>query len=223
MVSARQETTRIGIFGTGGFGRETLTCFIDFSKSAGFDYTRQAIFIIDDKYYSDTEVMGVKVVPLSKFDPTAGYEVVIGVGDPLQRKAIVDRLPTETKYGRVIHPSAVISEWVKTGEGSIITAGCVLTCNIELGKHAHINLLTTIGHDCIIGDYFTTAPGANISGNCKFGDRVYLGSNAAIRQGITICNDVTIGMGGIVVKNIAEAGVYIGNPVHKMATASHNN
>jgi sugar O-acyltransferase (sialic acid O-acetyltransferase NeuD family) len=219
MISPQRGSSRVCIFGTGGFGRETLTCFIDYCNQIGVSYAGNAIFIIDDAYFKEPEIMGIKVIPFSKFNVADGYEVVIGVGDPGQRKAIAAKFPSGTKFGKVIHPSAVISEWVQIGGGSIITAGCVLTCNIKLGMHAHINLLTTIGHDCVIGDYFTTAPGANISGNCHFGDGVYLGSNAAIRQGINICNDVTIGMGGIVVKNITESGVYVGNPVHLMNAA----
>ena len=71
---------------------------------------------------------------------------------------------------------------------------------------------TTVGHDCIIGDFFTTAPAVNISGSCKFGDNVYVGTNASVKNGITICDDVTIGMGGVVVKDILKPGTYIGNP-----------
>jgi len=45
---------------------------------------------------------------------------------------------------------------------------------------------------------------------------VYFGTNSCVRQKITICDNVTIGMGGVVVKNITEPGVYIGNPVQKL-------
>ena len=67
-----------------------------------------------------------------------------------------------------------------------------------------------------MGDFFTTAPSANISGNCNFGDCVYFGTNSAVRQGVKICDNVTIGMGGVVVKDITEEGVYIGNPLKKL-------
>ena len=33
---------------------------------------------------------------------------------------------------------------------------------------------------------------------------------------MSICSDVTIGMGGVVVKDIADAGVYIGNPLKQL-------
>jgi UDP-3-O-[3-hydroxymyristoyl] glucosamine N-acyltransferase len=99
---------------------------------------------------------------------------------------------------------------------SIITAGCILTCDIKIGKHSQLNLHTTIGHDCVIGNYFTTTPACNISGICTFGDCVYLGTNSSVRQGITICDEVTVGMGGVVVKNINEPGTYVGNPAKRL-------
>ena len=208
---------KIGIIGAGGFGKETLCCLIDSIASTSLKIADMAAFIVDDVHFDaeNAVVLGIPVIPLSKFEPKK-YDVVVAIGDPLSRKAIIDKLPKKTTFTTIIHPTASISKWVEIGEGSIIAAGVVLTCDIKIGKHAHINLQTTIGHDCTMGDYFTTAPAANISGHCIFGDRVYIGTNASIRQSIMICSDVTIGMGGVVTKNIAESGVYIGNPLKKL-------
>lgn len=206
---------KICILGTGGFGREVLCCLMDQIAKTNLKIEEIACFMEIDKNYKEEKIMGIDVIPQSKFDPTL-YSVFVAIGDPNTRKRAVDNLPPETTYATIIHPSAVISKWVEIGEGSIITAGTILTCNIKIGKHAHLNLLTTIGHDCIIGDFFTTAPAANISGNCQFGNCVYFGTNSAVRQGVNICDNVTIGMGGIVVKDITEEGVYIGNPLKKL-------
>jgi UDP-3-O-[3-hydroxymyristoyl] glucosamine N-acyltransferase len=84
-------------------------------------------------------------------------------------------------------------------------------------KHAHLNLQTTIGHDCEIGDYFTTAPGAKISGNCKIHDCIYIGTNASIREKISIHSFSTIGMNAAVVKSIEEPGTYVGVPAIKIS------
>ena len=168
-----------------------------------------------DKDLTERTIMGIDVIMHSEFNPDL-YNVIVAVGDPGTRKRIIDDLPANTTYVSIIHPNAVISKWVEIGEGSIITAGSILTCNIKIGKHAHLNLHTTIGHDCEIGDFFTSAPAANISGECKFGDCVYFGTNSSVRQGIKICSNVTIGMGGVVVKDILEPGVYIGNPLKKL-------
>lgn len=205
---------KICILGAGGFGREVLCCLIDQIKTSNLKIEEIACFMVRDEEYNEQKIMGIDVIPQSSFDPLM-YNVVVAIGDPASRKSVVDSLPENTTYMSIIHPSAVISEWVEIGEGCVITAGTILTCNIKIGKHAHLNLHTTIGHDCTMGDYFTTAPATNISGNCHFGDVVYFGTNSAIRQGISICNNVTIGMGGVVVKDITEEGVYFGNPLIK--------
>ncbi|CAN5347795.1 acetyltransferase [soil metagenome] len=206
---------KIGIIGAGGFAKETLCCLIDSLAGSKYKIEDVVCFIDKDENVSEKKILGIDVIPQSLFNP-GEYDVVVGIGPPAIRKKVVESLPSMTRFATIIHPSAVISEWVELSEGTIVTAGTILTCNISAGKHAHFNLHTTIGHDCIIGDYFTSAPAVNISGKCTFGNGVYFGTNASVKEGINICDNVTIGMGGIVVKDINESGVYIGNPVKKM-------
>lgn len=206
---------KICIVGAGGFGREVLCCLIDCLKGSTLKIEDTVCFMEEDKFPRENKVMGIDVISQSEFDP-ALYDVVIAIGDPNRRKLVVDSLPDNTTYATIIHPSAVLSDWVEIGDGSIVTAGSIITCNVKIGKHAHINLHTTIGHDCQIGDFFTTAPGVNVSGKCNIEDCVYLGTNSAVKQGVNICGGVTIGMGGIVVKHIQDSGVYIGNPLKKL-------
>ena len=85
-----------------------------------------------------------------------------------------------------------------------------------MGNHSHLNLHTTIGHDCIIDDFFTTAPGVKISGNCNIGKMVYFGTNSCVKEKINICDEVVIGLNGGVVNNINEKGIYIGTPAKKI-------
>lgn len=206
---------QICIIGTGGFGRETLACLIDCLSVTQHEAKDIAVFMVDDKFHIENEVMGIPVIKKSNFI-AAKYNVVVAIGSPKLRKKIIQELPKNTTFTSIIHPTVVSSKWNNIGEGSIITAGTILTCNIRIGKHCHLNLNTTIGHDCKIGDYFTTAPGVNISGNCTFGNCVYFGSNSSVRQGIKIVDNVTIGMGGVVVKDILNEGVYIGNPTRRL-------
>ena len=63
-------------------------------------------------------------------------------------------------------------------------------------------------------------PGARINGSSCIGHSVYVGSNATLRQGINVCSSALIGMGAVVVKDITEKGVYIGNPAVKMPRES---
>lgn len=191
-----------GIVGNGGFGREVY-------HSLESDEKFDCKFFVDDEYYDEKDK---NTLPLSKFDPLE-FELVIAIADPQVREKIVNKLPKETKYFTHINKNVIIlGNDVNIGEGSILCSGTIITTNISIGRHSHLNLQTTIGHDTKIGDYFTTAPGSKISGSCIIGDRVYLGTNSSIREKIKICNDVTVGLNCGVVKNIETSGVYGGTP-----------
>ena len=195
-----------GIIGAGGFGREVYW-------SLSLIERVNTKFFVDDKYWDDTNDL---ILPISKFNPSE-YKMVVAIGDPRDRFDMVERLPKETKYFTHIHPSVqILGDDVEINEGSIICAGTIITTNVKIGKHAHLNLQTNIGHDCEIGDYFTTAPGAKISGNCTIGDCVYFGTNSSVREKIEICSYVTIGLNSGFVKNIKESGTYGGVPVKRI-------
>jgi sugar O-acyltransferase (sialic acid O-acetyltransferase NeuD family) len=206
---------KIAIIGAGGFAKETLCCFIDSLNSSNRYAASNFCFMIEDEKVTGEKVLGVDVLPISTID-VEKHRVIVAIGDPNRRKLVVEGLPRNMEFVTVIHPSAVISEFASIGEGSIVTAGVIITCDITIGKHAHLNLHTTVGHDCVIGDYLTTTPGVNISGNCNFGEAVYFGTNASVKQGISICDRVTVGMGAVVLKNIEEPGTYVGNPLRKI-------
>jgi acetyltransferase-like isoleucine patch superfamily enzyme len=177
------------LIGAGGFANEVKAHMNDFDM----------ICFVDDIYYQPNDK---NIKPLSEFIPNE-YEVLIAIGDSAARAEIVSRLPIETKYFTFIHSSAMImGNDVEIGEGSIVCAGVIVTTNCKIGKHCHLNLLTT--------------PGVQISGNCVIGDRVYFGTHSSIRQKTKVCSDVIIGLNAGVIKNIEESGTYIRTPTKKI-------
>ena len=142
------------LIGAGGFARE-IKWHLNMPKMKCF---------VDDKFYEPNDK---EIYPMSEFDPTQ-YHALIAIGDSKKRFEISNRLPSNTKYWSYVHRTVeLLDPNIEIGEGSFICANCVLTTNIKIGKHAHLNLSSTIGHDVEIGDFFTTAPGVKISGNCK--------------------------------------------------------
>jgi len=191
------------LIGAGGFADEIKAHMRDFDM----------VCFVDDYYYTENNK---NVLPLSKFDPNE-YKVLVSIGDSYLRKQMINRLPKETSFFTFIHPSVqILGHDVEIGEGSMICANTIITTNCIIGKHTHLNLQTTIGHDCRIADFFTTAPGAKVSGNNLIGQCVYLGTNSSTKQKIKVCDNVTVGMNAAVVKDITEAGVYVGVPAKKI-------
>lgn len=196
------------IIGAGGFARDV---FLHLRSSQAYHVKA---FAVSTPITKDS-VYGVPVIPFEKILPSD--TLIMGIGDLHARQRLCENELKSYIFNSVVSEDCrVEGEDVILGEGTIICPYCCITSNIKIGKHVHVNLNSTIGHDCILGDYITIGPGVNISGNCKIGSRVQIGTNAAIREGTTICDDVIIGMGSVVLKDITESGVYVGNPVRKI-------
>jgi len=161
-------------------------------------------------FYVENEYAGNGALPLSKLD--TNHKVVIAIGDPKTRRRIAEQLPKETNYATLIHPSAQIIDNKDTyiHKGSIICANVVITNDVVIGEHSHINLGATIGHNCRIGKFNTLSPSVNVSGNVTTGSCVYLGTNCAIKEKMNITSNVTIGMGSTVIGDVMESGTYVG-------------
>jgi sugar O-acyltransferase (sialic acid O-acetyltransferase NeuD family) len=202
------------IYGAGGFGKDVLFLIKDIHDFSLEEIEENVVFMVDSQYFKNEKIFNCKCITTFEFDPDY-YLVIVSIADPNLRFKMVASLPLNTIFTTLIHPSVIKTEFIEIGEGSIITAGCILSYNIKLGKHSHLNLKTTVGHDCIIGDYFTTSPSVNISGNCTIGKEVFIGVGTSLRENIKICDNVTIGMGSIVLNNILEEGTYFGLPAKR--------
>ena len=199
---------KIGLIGFGGYAKEIACCL-----NVPFKYFVSNYLY--EKMKSNNIKLNDDILPISKYNNS--YKAIITVGDPIKRKEILKEMPNNVEFTNFIHPSAqLLDKNIKLGHGTIICANSILTTSIEIGNHSHINLCSTIGHDCVIGNFFTTAPGVNISGNCNIGDFVYFGTNSVVREKINICNNVTIGLNSGVVSNITESGIYVGTPAKKI-------
>jgi len=107
-----------------------------------------------------------------------------------------------------------------------IQKNVIIGNNCKIQSHSFICELVNIGHDCFIShgamfinDKFQKSGPAG--GDKKYwyptniGNNVSIGTNATILP-ISICDNVIIGAGSVVVKNIEESGIYVGNPARKI-------
>lgn len=188
------------LIGYGGFSREIMA-----------DIGREIRCFVDDEYV----IIG-KTNKLSNFD-SKKHEALIAIGDPNIRKKLVDKLPSDTIFWNHISKHAIIMDpLISFGVGNVICAGVIITTNVSIGNHVHLNLSTTVGHDSVVGNYVTTAPNVSISGNVSISDGVYIGTNSVIREKINICSNVVLGLNCGVTKNIDESGTYVGTPSIKI-------
>lgn len=146
--------------------------------------------------------------------------VIFGIGTPYIIKKLVEKYKqnNQLKFPNIIHPSTIADfNHIKMGVGNIITAGSILTTDIEIGDFNIINLNCTIGHDSIIGSYNLFNPSTNISGNVTIGDVCLFGTGSQVLEKLSIANKTIVGAGAVVNKSIEEPdGVYVGVPAKKI-------
>jgi sugar O-acyltransferase (sialic acid O-acetyltransferase NeuD family) len=189
------------LIGAGGFAREIVAEVFLQTKM-------QLKCFVDDEYWVDG------LYKISEFNPES-QSALIAVGNPADKIKLLGKLPENTKFWNYISPNAYVNN-LTLGTGNFICAGVIITTNVKIGNHVHLNLQTTIGHDSVLGDFVTTAPSVNISGNVTVGKGVYLGTKSCIREKISICDNVILGMNAGVVSDIQESGVYVGTPAKKI-------
>lgn len=204
------------IYGAGGLGREILSMISMMEEwiPVGF---------IDDVVSKGSEIAGMKV--LGGRDFLLSFEkktnVVMALGDPQMKFEMVRSIKNPAiVYPTLVHPAAILQDRrsILMGEGSIITAGCVLTANIRIGNHVLINLNTTIGHDVHIGNFCSIMPGVNVAGEVILGEAVLIGSGANILNRMVVADRSKVGMGAVVIHPVQPGTTVAGVPAKPLST-----
>jgi sugar O-acyltransferase (sialic acid O-acetyltransferase NeuD family) len=202
------------IIGAGGFGREVLEIFKDQNQIK--KRWNIAGFVDDNSKLQGKMINGFPVLgglDWLKERNNDNLGCVCAIGQPEIRKKVVSKLrKIGVKFYNAVHPSVIMSEFVKLGEDVIICAGSVLTVNIKIGDHVHIDTNCTIAHDVVIESYCRLSPGVRINGHDRLGEGVFIGSGATLVQEISVGDWSTVGAGAVVTEDISDNVIAVGMP-----------
>lgn len=203
----------IAIIGAGGFGREVKTILDDINA---IEPEFQLVGFYDDGVAKGTIVNGYPVLggveELNAVSET--LYIALGIGDPKLKMKIIGKINNPTiQYPKIIHPSVIIGkDEVNIGQGVIICAGCILTCNINIAAFVTLNLMCTVGHDTQIDAFSSFMPAVNISGEVQIHEKVYVGTGAKIINQLEIGAETIVGAGAVVSRSLPEKCTAVGIP-----------
>ena len=212
------------VYGTGGHGRE-IASFLSLYKGSNHD-TKLLGFIDDNKDTCSPTVDGLRVYSYEEsinLTVCGQRSVVCAIGNPKIRASLVSKCSNnEFNFPIYNFSNFINSSENKIGAGTIIFPGVILTCNIEIGNHVHINLGSTISHDVIVGNFVTINPGVVICGWVHIEDGVYIGAGATISNGnprrpLILGSDSVIGAGACVIKSVLPQKIVVGVPAKEIS------
>ena len=204
------------LFGASNFGDEIVQLFRDINKAKGLPVWDIIGFLDDNREVTGHIRNGIKVLGTKEWlESNLINEIyfVCVIGNPKAKEKVVTYLTSKgAKFASGVHPNVIISDTSTIGEGTVVTAGNIITTNAKIGNHIIINLACTVGHYTVINDYCTINPGVNISGDVILEEGVYIGTNATILEKIKVGTYSIIGAGAVANREIPANVTAVGIP-----------
>ena len=106
--------------------------------------------------------------------------------------------------------NVVLKEHVEIGNNTCIDRAVLGSTILE--ENVKVDNLVHIAHGVIIGENSLIIANSMIAGSTKIGKNVWVAPSVSILNKKTISDNSYIGMGAVVIKNVAENETIIGNP-----------
>jgi sugar O-acyltransferase (sialic acid O-acetyltransferase NeuD family) len=203
------KTREVIVVGAGGHGRELA----DIVQAIGAEDASVSLLGIVDDATADRLLLArcrFRFLGASESITQRDVDVHIGVGDPTARQRLDHRL--DRPASPLIHPTATVGTASDLAAGTVLAQGVVVTTNVSIGRHTHVNVGASISHDCRLGSYVTVCPGVTLTGAVVVADRAFIGARATILPGISIGADAVIGAGAVVTKDVPAKTTVTGIP-----------
>lgn len=206
----------LSIFGAGGHGREVAWL----AQQLGWKPPALR-FLVSLAELSGVEVDGMDVSLLDRqVSATAEDGYVVAIGNPHDRERC-SALCEDAGFSAatLIHPQVLMGR-VDVGAGSVVCGGTVITTNVVIGAHVHINIGCTVSHDVKIDDFATLSPGVHIAGRVHLGKRVFIGAGSVVIDGkpgepLVIGDDAIIAAGSCVTRSVEAGAMVAGVPAER--------
>jgi len=111
-----------------------------------------------------------------------------------------------------VHPRACLDPSTKLGHGILISPLAATSIGVEIGNFVHAYPHSYIAHEAVVGDFVTLTAHAIVGARVRVGEGAQLGLSSAIREDVRIGRYAIVGMGAVVVDNVDEHTVVVGNP-----------
>jgi len=205
------------IIGAGGLGREMYS-FAERHPDCGVRWTLGGFLDDDPVALAGSGHPAGVVGSIKEYQSRPGQILLHGLGSPAARAQCVALLAARgARFLTLVHPTAQVGRNVHLGEGVVLLAWVVLTCDIEVGAHTVFLSFSGAGHDARIGGCCQISGGCDIMGYVRIGSRVLMGSGAMVLPKVEVGDDAIVGSGSVVMNRVKPGTTVFGQPARPLA------
>jgi acetyltransferase EpsM len=122
------------------------------------------------------------------------------------------KIPQE-KFINLIHPTAIVPKgYCKIGNGILFAPLSQLSPDTKVSDNCILLPNSFLGHNSYMDEYSSIATNSVVGAHVHIGKGVHIGSNATIREKIRIGDYSFVGMGSVVIEDVPDYAVVVGNP-----------
>jgi carbonic anhydrase/acetyltransferase-like protein (isoleucine patch superfamily) len=122
----------------------------------------------------------------------------------------------------LIDPSVFVAQTAQIGLGCVIYPNCYIGAHAKIGDLLFCLSGSVINHNDIIEDRVTLTSHVTLAGDVHVEAGCYLGQSCTVRELLKIGRGSLIGMGAVVLHNVAPNSVMVGNPARKLGSREIN-
>ncbi len=153
------------------------------------------------------------VSSIEGYVPLNSDKFICAIGAPQVRSAVVEKIESRSGvFVQFIHDSTVMGMNVVTKAGLVVCPNVIISSDIQIGAHVHINSNCTIGHDVIIEDFVTLSSSCNLTGSVVVEKHAFLGTAVTVIPDKRIGAGSLVGAGSVVLRNVPAGVTSFGNP-----------
>ncbi len=206
------------IVSAGKFAREVYSWVLDCIQ-AGAPWEFKGFLDNRPNALDDFPCSAGVISTVEEYVPQSNDRFVCAIGEACPRKNYVAQLKSKgAQFASVIHPTVVIGQNVKLGEGVILAPYSILTAALEVGNFVNIGVFCCCSHHNRIGDWCQISGHCSIPGNVVLEEGVFVGCGAVFVPGIHVGAWAYVGAGSVVVRRIKARTKVFGNPAVVIGT-----
>lgn len=210
---------RLILVGAGDFAREIIWMISEMSASRDWElaglidnYPERAAAALRSGGF-DQSLLG----RIDDYVPQPEDRFVCTFGKPKMKLAATEQIVRRGgRFLNLIHPTAVIGPGCRLGSGIIMCRNAVVTANVSLGDHVHLNVGATCAHDAVVGDGCTLSAYCVVTGHAVLERGAFFGTSASVTEHVRVGEFAVVGAGSVAFRNVPAGQTWLGVPAKSL-------